>query len=87
MRHDRSLTPRTDWFRVLVDLQHGGFSNTDVADYLGVPQSTLRGWKEGSEPRHHDGQRLLELWQAITGRGYEERPMTAPLPRAVRLRA
>lgn len=76
MRRIRGLTLRTDWFRVLADLQYANCPNSDVAEYLGVPQGTLRGWKDGSEPRHCDGQRLLDLWQAITGRGYEDRPMT-----------
>lgn len=71
-----ALSLRTDWFRVLVDLQDGGCGNTDVAEYLGVARSTLRGWKDGSEPSHHDGMRLLELWQAITGHSYERRPLT-----------
>jgi hypothetical protein len=67
---------RTDWFRVLTDLQYAACPHSDVAAYLGIPQSTVRGWKDGSEPNHHDGSRLLELWQQITGRGYEDRPRT-----------
>jgi len=74
-------TQRTDWFRVLVDLQAADCPNADVAAYLDVPRTTVRGWKEGSEPNHHDGSRLLELWQAITGRGYEDRPLAGPPPR------
>lgn len=70
------LTCRTDWFRVLTDLQYAGCPNADVAAYLDVPLSTARGWKDGSEPNHHDGARLLKLWQAITGKGYEDRPKT-----------
>ncbi len=66
---------RTDWFRVLADLQYAAYPNADVADHIGVPQGTLRGWKAGSEPRHCDGVRLLELWMAVTGKGYEDRPV------------
>jgi hypothetical protein len=84
MRRERSLIPRTDWFRVLADLQYAECSNTDVAEYIGVPQTTLLGWKQGSEPRHHDGQRLLELWAMVTGGTFEARPMTQPLPRTGR---
>lgn len=81
MRIERSLTPRIDWFRILADLQYHGCNNTEVAEALNVPQGTLRGWKEGSEPRHHDGQRLMELWQVFTNRSYDERPMTDPFQR------
>jgi hypothetical protein len=70
------LTCRTDWFRILVDLQYAECPTADVAAYLHIPLGTVRGWKDGSEPKHCDGVRLLELWQAITGRGYEDRPKT-----------
>lgn len=73
MRRDR-VKCRTDWFRVLADLQYAGRSNYDVAAFIDVPLGTVRGWKEGSEPRHDDGQRLLELWQMVTAYGYEDRP-------------
>jgi len=47
-----------------------------VADHLGVPPSTLLGWKAGSEPKHVDGERLLDLWRAITKRERGDRPLT-----------
>lgn len=67
---------RTDWFRVLVDLDRRGLSNQGVADVLDVPLATLRGWKAGSEPNHYDGDRLLELWQEQIGLPLKERPRT-----------
>lgn len=67
---------RTDWFRVLVDLQRQDYPNQRVADVLDVAWATLRGWKNGSEPNHHDGHRLLELWQEQTGLTLQQRPMT-----------
>lgn len=72
---------RTDWFRVLVDLQAEGWPNSRVADEIAVPQATLRGWKQGSEPAHVDGHRLLRLWMRVTRPGqdgqdaYDDRPM------------
>ncbi|MCW0370257.1 hypothetical protein [Xanthomonas sacchari] len=60
--------PRTDWFRVLADFRAIGWTDVDVARRLAVPDSTLRGWKAGSEPSHYDGSRLLLLYQDVTGR-------------------
>lgn len=68
---------RTDWFRVLADLQSAGYDNTWVATTLDVPNSTLRGWKAGGEPAHGYGHDLLELWCEITQRRLRDRPMTS----------
>lgn len=70
------LRYRTDWFRVLMDLQLRMFPNTRVALILDVAPSTLRGWKQGAEPTHYDGSRLLELWADVLGKPLSARPMT-----------
>ena len=75
-RHRIRRRWRTDWFRVLADLQHADWSNLRVALHLEVQRSTLRGWKQGSEPAHCDGLRLLRLWSEVTGRDEDHRPMT-----------
>lgn len=75
-RHSFRRRYRTDWFRVLVDLQYAGWPHSRVAALIDVPVGTLRGWKAGSEPAHDDGQRLLELWCEVMGREMRERPMT-----------
>ena len=67
---------RTDWFRVLVDLQYAGYPHSRVAVILDVPLATLRGWKAGSEPAHSYGHCLLELWQEVMARALQARPMT-----------
>lgn len=74
MRPDRRVILRTDWFRILADIQHHGCTNSDVAAYIECPLGTVRGWKEGSEPRHHDGHRLVDLWQQMTGQAFADRP-------------
>lgn len=71
---ERRVVRRTDWFRVLADLQYAGLANSIVADYLQIPQGTVRGWKTGSQPLHHDGQCLLDLWTVVTGKAFDARP-------------
>lgn len=68
---------RTDWFRVLVDLERAGVNNADAAQCIDVPLSTLRGWKNlGSQPRHDEGYELLEVWMRVTGKDFADRPRT-----------
>lgn len=74
-RHSFRKRLRTDWFRVLADLQYAGYPNTRVAAILDVPLATLRGWKAGSEPAHEYGHCLLELWTEVTDRMITMRPM------------
>ena len=69
-------TLRTDWFRILTDLAREQWTHKDVAEHLAIPPSTLLGWKAGSEPKHADGERLLDLWRAITKRERGDRPLT-----------
>lgn len=75
-QHSYRRRYRTDWFRVLVDLQYADWPHSRVAAVLDVPLATLRGWKGGSEPAHENGHALLELWCEITGNPLNARPMT-----------
>ena len=75
-RHRIRRRWRTDWFRVLVDLYRVGWPTRRVAQHMGIPEPTLRGWKQGSEPPHCDGVRLLSLWCQETGADADDRPMT-----------
>lgn len=74
-----AMTPSNDlrvhWFRVLVDLNRAGYSTREFAHAIGVPRSTITGWKAGAEPRHSDGERLLRLWCHAVGKSRERVPM------------
>ena len=74
-RHRIRPRQRVDWFRVLADLQILGISTLDASKRLGIPEATVRGWKGGAEPRHVDGEALLEFWCECTGKTRAGRPM------------
>jgi hypothetical protein len=75
MARYRVVARRTDWFRVLADLQYvAKIPNADVALRVNVAPSTVRGWKSGSEPRYDDGERLLSLWSILMGKPIDARP-------------
>lgn len=65
---------RIDWFRVLSDLGRGGVPVSSAAQAIGVPKSTVLGWKQGAEPKFSDGEKLLALWCWITGRTADDAP-------------
>ena len=86
------LTTRIDWYAILEDLAYQmgevqgdarvPMSTSAMAAALCVARGTLRGWLEGSEPRHTDGEVLLVRWCALTGKARafaprERRSLTA----------
>lgn len=57
-----------DWAQVLAGVRRAGLSYDNIANEMGMAKSTLMGWsKPGTEPRHCDGERLLELWRIRLG--------------------
>lgn len=67
---------RVDWFRLLNDLKREGYSHYAIAHFTKIPKSTLDGYKAGAEPRHCDGQTLIDCWAQVTGQ--HELPMISP---------
>lgn len=71
------LVIRIDWFRVIVDLGIHGWVPDRIAEHVGVRRSTVYLWKQGGEPRHCDGEKLLQLWRNQTGR--DQAPRTGSI--------
>lgn len=52
-----------NWASVINDLVHGGYSIPAIRARIGVPESTIKGWRNiGAEPLHDPGDRLIDLW-------------------------
>jgi len=79
MRRVATSPDRVDWFAVLAGLQHQGLPTTLVAEQIRVPKSTILGWKQGAEPKHLDGEKLIELWIQVLGRGRTDVPKVGPI--------
>lgn len=56
---------KLDCFRLLAEMSAHGVNNTEAARRMGKPVSTIRRWKEGSEPGYTDGLRLVNLHAQI----------------------
>jgi hypothetical protein len=56
---------RVDWWRVLEDLRRSGLSMDSISQAVGIPRSTLLGYRNlDAEPKHADGSLVVALWKA-----------------------
>lgn len=54
-----------------------------LAEWLKVPRKTMIGWRDGTQPRHADGEMLIAQWTRMAGKGREFVPKSyAVLPSA-----
>jgi hypothetical protein len=74
--HRPNTLPRIDWFAVLVEFRRRGITDNALSAQVNIPRTTLIGYKQGAEPKHADGERLVRLWMAETQREREELPTT-----------
>lgn len=68
---------RVDWFKVITGILRAGYSIQSIGETIGIPRSTLIGWKQGAEPRYTEGERLVSFWCQITGNDRTRLPMVA----------
>lgn len=47
-----------------------------LAAYLGRYRTTVTGWQNGQEPKHRDGEELIERWCTLTGKSRVYVPRT-----------
>lgn len=68
--------PAIDWNRVFLMLRREGYTTRDVSSIVGVPRSTITGWMSGSEPRHREGETVIQFWCETTGQSREGLPLS-----------
>lgn len=73
----RSDELRVDWFRILDDLKRQGFSLYALEAHIAIPKSTLIGYKQGAEPNHMTGERLIAFWCQVMGMQRDLVPMVS----------
>lgn len=68
-----------DWESVITDLRKQGITWAAIGHEVGVSHSTVMEWAScGRQPRHADGERLIEYW----GRMLNQERQQLPLMRA-----
>lgn len=66
---------RIDWFRVIVDIERSGWSLRKLGAEVGVPHSTLQGWKlEHGRPKFEESVRVIVVWGERTKLPVEQVP-------------
>ena len=67
--------PGISWWHVIVTMEKNGYTHSAIGAAIGVPRTTIEGWKNrNAEPAHMDGERLCALWRVVTGRPADELP-------------
>jgi len=74
----QSADTRIDWFRILVQLKGEGYSLYAVEHFTKIPKSTLIGYRQGSQPTYHHGERLLQFWRQAIDQPEAEPPRVSP---------
>jgi hypothetical protein len=69
-----SKATTTDWFAVITEITRHGISVSAISAEIQVPRTTILGWKQGTEPKHADGEELVTLWQRITTKSRDQLP-------------
>jgi len=68
-----------DWESVIGDLRKQGTTFRSIAEFVSVSTSTVVDWAySGRQPRHADGERLIELWQQVTTHVRAQLPLVVP---------
>jgi hypothetical protein len=57
-----------------------------LAAYLKVARGTLRGWLDGSRPKHDEGERLIEVWCRLNGKARDFTPVNRSSTSAAQMR-
>lgn len=83
-----AIRTRVNWHQLLQDLAYllgeviphqperrQPVSTSQLADAIGQPRGTVRGWIDGSEPKHADGEALLDRWCRLSGKAREFAPL------------
>lgn len=66
---------RVNWFLVIIELARRGYTASAIGTAVDHPKSTVLGWKQGAEPKHCDGEKIIDLWCSVTGLGRDQLPV------------
>lgn len=66
---------RIDWWRVVTELSAHGYGKDHIHHAIGRSPSWAMTLKNiGCEPRHCDGQALLQLWSTVVDKPIDQAP-------------
>jgi hypothetical protein len=65
------MADKTDWFKVITALERSGMSQEKIGKAVGRDHTMICRYKEGTEPKHSVGERILEMYRSLTGNSAE----------------
>lgn len=63
-----------DWFIIISDLKKK-YTLLQLEEKTNIPYTTIHNWKQGGEPKHSKGEKLISLWCEVTGKSRNELPV------------
>src|ERR1044071_542530 len=86
-RADAEMT--VDWFRLLWDLVQRGYSFSEIGRKTGIPEMTIRSYRDGGQPVYWRGKKLVSLWCAVCDSAEVDVPQAelVIMPRVVKRQA
>lgn len=74
LAHDQHV----DWVSVVRDLIAAGQTFASIASRTGAQKDRVKKWVQiECQPRHDDGERLIELWIVVTRRARDSLPIVS----------
>ena len=70
----RLQRPSVSWWHVIVMLERHGYTHGAIAAAIGSARANVENWKNRAEPKHTDGELLIELWCNVTQQDRSELP-------------
>lgn len=68
--------PSVNWWAVIVELERNGYAHAQIGAAIGMTRGAVEGWKnKHAAPKHDDGERLVALWRAVTGKHRDDLPL------------
>jgi hypothetical protein len=74
--------PVVDFASMLCGLRRSGYGINTIATRADVPRTTVRDYCDGATPSHPNGERIIQVWCAISGRSRDALPTALRLPTA-----
>ena len=74
------MADRVDWFRIYADLKKSEWSLCRVSRETGIARTTMASWRDGVEPKHADGEAIIEVWEKVTGKCRKDVPVQRRYP-------
>ena len=65
---------KVDWFSIFSDIKRHGISFAMLENHVNIPRASLHFYKSGGEPKHKDGEKLIDFWCRLLAKERNQLP-------------